>query len=101
MIFFKNAFNAQKFPRSLSDNIGQSDIGIHISQNVTFPSTLSLKSENLVYQQESFTYGMEWMAAHALQILIVLEILTTSFDMYVKKRQLNKFNETEIPAFYN
>jgi STE24 endopeptidase len=44
---------------------------------------------------------MEWMAAHALQILIVLEILTTSFDMYVKKRQLNKFNETEIPAFYN
>ncbi len=44
---------------------------------------------------------MEWMAAHALQILIILEILTKSFDMYVKKRQLNKFNEIEIPSFYN
>jgi hypothetical protein len=85
----------------LTDNIGQSSIGIHISQNVTLPNTLSLKSENLVYQQESVINGMEWMAAHALQILIVLEILTTSFDMYVKKRQLNKFNETDIPAFYN
>jgi len=84
-----------------TDNIGQSNIGIHISQNVTLLNTLSLKSENLVYQQESVTYGMEWLAAHALQILIFLEILTTSFDMYVKKRQLNKFNETDIPAFYN
>jgi len=43
---------------------------------------------------------MEWMAAHALHIVIVLEILTSSFDMYVKKRQLNKFNETKIPDFY-
>lgn len=30
-----------------------------------------------------------------------MEILTTSFDLYVKKRQLNKFNETEIPKFYD
>jgi hypothetical protein len=43
---------------------------------------------------------MEWMAAHALHIVIGLEILTTSFDLYVKKRQLNKFNEETIPAFY-
>ena len=43
---------------------------------------------------------MEWIAVHALQIVIFLEILTSSFDIYVKKRQLDKFNEEEIPKFY-
>ena len=43
---------------------------------------------------------MEWIAVHALQIVIFLEILTSSFDIYVKKRQLDKFNEEEIPKLY-
>ena len=43
---------------------------------------------------------MEWLATHALQIVIFLEILTSLFDLYVKWRQLKKFNETEIPEYY-
>jgi hypothetical protein len=53
-----------------------------------------------VYQQEKATYEMEWMATHALHIMIGLEILTSSFDIYVKNRQLNKLNEVEMPSFY-
>jgi hypothetical protein len=44
---------------------------------------------------------MEWMATHALHIVIGLEILASSFDIYVKNRQLNKLNEVAKPSFYN
>lgn len=118
---------------------------IGLVNTTMLPQSQTLTGQNSVYVKESQTTGMEWMATHALQIVIckifsdqdrktnlhliinynivlvfvigrinnksfnnfninifiVLDILTCSFDLYVKKRQLNKFNETEIPKIYD
>jgi hypothetical protein len=83
----------------ITDNFANS-VGYNKSESASVTQTQPLKISSSLYENGISTSGSEWMAAHALQIIIFTQILTSTFDIYVKMRQLKRFDEKKIPDLY-